>query len=60
MRAMRSVTNPGRYVHSFPPYHGKWTLGTSLSKRTSLVPSPNTAWKRSSTCFVVWDLHRGA
>jgi hypothetical protein len=28
------------------------------SKRTSRAPSPNTAWKRSSGCFVFWDLHR--
>jgi hypothetical protein len=30
------------------------------SKRTSVVPSPRTARKRSSGVFVMWDLHRDA
>jgi hypothetical protein len=28
------------------------------SKRTSLVPPANTAWKRISGRFVLWELHR--
>ena len=32
----------------------------SRSKRTSVAPSPRTAWNASSASFVFWDLHAGA
>jgi hypothetical protein len=59
VRAIGSVNNIDRCPPSIPPYSGKWMLGTTLSRRTSFVPPSRTVRKRSSTCFVIWVLHRG-